>query len=509
MANLASVIEPHPGDAVALVAGDAVVTYGQLRSDVAQLRGGLAASGVGVGDRVALVLPNGLPFVVAYLAVLGVGAVAVPLNPLSPATELQRELAIVRPKVVVTDSVAASAVAGVDREAAGIEVVVDASGGSKGPTDTVALAALHDPSGGAPDAVPIVERAADDLAALVFTSGTAGAPRAAMLSHGNLLANIEQLRTADPALGPGDVSLGVVPPFHIYGLNVVLGVSLATGGSVVLLDRFDPVEVLSAIRQHEVTVAVGAPTMWADLAAASNAAPDAVGCVRLAASGAAPLSAEVRDAVRDTLGLDLIQGYGLTEAGPAVTSGLGIDAPPASVGRPLPGVSVRLVDPAAGDDVLVDDPGEVWVQGPNVFLGYWDDPEATATALTPDRWLRTGDVAIVDDDGFVHLVDRAKDLIIVSGFNVFPAEVEEVLAAHPAVKEAAVVGHPDPRTGESITAYVVPVTGQAIDTEALLTHCAHHLARYKYPASATSIEVVPTLPHNLTGKILRRALPEA
>jgi long-chain acyl-CoA synthetase len=503
MTNVASVVEPHPDDAVALVRGDLAVTYGQLREDVGRLRGGLAQLGVEPGDRVALVLPNGITFVQAYLAALGVGAVAVPLNPASPAAELQRELALVRPKLLVADQVAAGAVAALDRGAVGLEVVVDAHGAATGMADAVPLVELRDPALGAPEPVPVVTRGLDDLAALVFTSGTAGAPRAAMLSHGNLLANVEQLRRADGDLGPADVSLGVVPLFHIYGLNVVLGVSLATGGSVVLLERFDPGEVLAAVGRHGVTVAVGAPTMWAALAAAPGASPEATASVRLAGSGAAPLPVDVRAAAQQRLGLDITQGYGLTEASPAVTSSLGVEAPPASVGRPLPGVAVRLVDPA-GEDVLVDDPGEVWVQGPNVFLGYWDDPEATAAALTPQRWLRTGDVAVVDEDGFIHLVDRAKDLIIVSGFNVFPAEVEEVLAAHPAIAEAAVVGRPDPRSGEAVTAYVVPADGpDAVDVEAVLTHAATHLARYKCP---THVEVVDRLPHNITGKIVRREL---
>jgi long-chain acyl-CoA synthetase len=504
MGNFATVIDPHPDDAVALVAGNHTTTYGELRTEVGRLRGGLARLGVGAGDRVALVLPNGPTFVTTYLAVLGMGAVAVPLNPASPTPELQRELTMVRPKLLVCDPTAAAAVAELDRTAAGVELVVDAHGASGPLPDAVPLVELTDPSLGAPDPVPAVDRGSDDLAALVFTSGTAGAPRAAMLTHGNLRTNVDQLIAADGDLGPQDVSLGAVPMFHIYGLNVVLGVTLATGGSVVLLDRFDAAEALAAIRDRRATVVVGVPTMWSALAAVPDASPEAVATVRLAATGAAPLLPEVGHAVLDRLGLELTQGYGLTEAAPAVTSCLGVDAPPGSIGRPLPGVSLRLVDPDTRDDVLVDDPGEVWVQGPNVFAGYWDDPEATATALTPDGWLRTGDVAVVDDEGFLHLVDRAKDLIIVSGFNVFPAEVEEVLVAHPDVAEAAVTARPDPHTGEAVTAHVVPVgPGGTVDPESLATHARAHLARYKCP---TQWHVVTELPHNITGKVVRRQL---
>jgi len=196
------------------------------------------------------------------------------------------------------------------------------------------------------------------------------------------------------------------------------------------------------------------------------------------------------------------EGYGLTEASPVVTTGLGIDAPDGSIGVPLPGVSVRLVD-NAGEDALVGDPGEIWVRGPNVFPGYWQDEEATRSVLTEDGWLRTGDVAVVDDDGRLFLVDRVKDVIVVSGFNVYPAEVEEVLAEHPAVAAAAVVGVPHPHTGEAVRALVVPADGASVDVDDLLDHAAHHLARYKCPST---VEVVDELPTTLTGKVVRRTL---
>jgi long-chain acyl-CoA synthetase len=242
--------------------------------------------------------------------------------------------------------------------------------------------------------------------------------------------------------------------------------------------------------------------MWAAWAELASADPKAMAGVRLAVSGAAPLPVEVRRAVRERFGIELAEGYGLTEASPAVTSGLGHDAPDGSIGVPLPGVEIRLIDPS-GEDALVGDPGEVWVRGPNVFAGYWDDPEATAAALTEDGWLRTGDVAVVDDDGFLSLVDRAKDVIIVSGFNVYPAEVEGVLVTHPGVEAAAVVGIPHPHSGEAVKAYVVPAPGAHLEEDALVDHVARQLARYKCP---TTIDFVDELPYGETGKVLRRAL---
>jgi long-chain acyl-CoA synthetase len=294
----------------------------------------------------------------------------------------------------------------------------------------------------------------------------------------------------------------VLPLFHVFGLNAVLGVTLRVGGTVVLVERFDPHSTLAEVAEHGVTVLSGVPTMWAAWAGLPDVAPDALASVRDAVSGAAPLDPAVRRAVRDRFGLDLTEGYGLTEASPAVTSGLGHDAPDGSIGVPLPGVQVRLVD-TEGQDALVGDPGEIWVRGPNVFAGYWRDPEASAAALTPDGWLRTGDTAVVDDDGFLWLVDRTKDVIIVSGFNVFPGEVEDVLAMHPAVEAAAVVGVPHPHSGEAVRAYIVVRAGAHVDEDALVEHACRHLARYKCPSS---IAFVDELPLGLNGKLLRRAL---
>ncbi|HEX8804735.1 MAG TPA: AMP-binding protein, partial [Acidimicrobiales bacterium] len=319
----------------------------------------------------------------------------------------------------------------------------------------------------------------------------------------NLLSNIDQVLAAPGRPeGPDAVALAVLPFFHVFGLNAVLGVMLRAGGTLVPIERFDPYGTLEAVAEHGVTIVSGVPTMWAALAALPGADPASVASVTVAMSGAAPLEGVVRRQVAERLGLELRQGYGLTEASPVVTTALGQDAPADSIGRVLPGVQVRLVD-VHGEDVLVGDPGEIWVRGPNVFAGYWDDPEATAAACTPDGWLRTGDVAVVDDEGFLYLVDRVKDVIIVSGFNVFPAEVEEVLATHPAVAAAAVVGVPHPHSGEAVRAFVVPADGATVEEEELVAHAARHLARYKCP---TSITFVDELPENMSGKLLRRAL---
>jgi len=483
--NLASIIDRHPDDRPALISRGKETAYGELRAQVAEMRGGLTERGIAPGDRVALLTANNWYFVSAYLAVLGIGAVAVPLNPASPPPEVQHELEVVGARLAVVGPTGRQAIAGVDIDA------VPTLGG---------VVAAGDLLGAEP--VPVAARDEDDLAVLLFTSGTAGAPRAAKLTHGNLLANIEQVLAVQVDRPREDVTLAVLPLFHIFGLNALLGVALQAGWTLVLMERFDPYATLEAIAEHGVTVLIGVPAMWSALASLPGVEPSALAGLRVAVSGAADLDPVVSRLVAERLGVTVAQGYGLTEASPVVAGGLGRGAPPGSIGRPLPGVEVRLVD-AGGDDVLIGDPGEIWVRGPNVFGGYWGDTEASKAVLTDDGWLRTGDVAVVDDDGFLYLVDRAKDVVIVSGFNVFPAEVEDVLIQHPDVVDVAVVGVPHPHTGEAIKAFVVMAPGATIEEDALVTFCARHLARYKCPSTISFVDEVP---HNVVGKVVRRAL---
>ncbi len=494
--NLASVIEAHPDDATALISRGRATTYGELRDQVARLRGGLVGLGIDPGDRVGIVCANNWYFVVSYLAVLGVGAVAVPLNPLSPAREIERELAAVGARALFVGPAGRSSAGAIDRDRlAVLEFVIHAS------AEDNASIAIDDLLTREP--APIVARAADDLAVLIFTSGTAGSPKAAMLSHGNLLANIDQvISVREDGADPGDVGFGVLPLFHIFGLNVVLGASLKAGASVVLVERFDPSSAADAIAKHGVTVLAGAPQMWSAWSAMPELADDVFASVKVATSGAARLDPAVAHAVRDRFGLEVGEGYGLTEASPVVTSSFGLPWRPGSVGAPVDGVEMRLVD-TDGGDVLVGDPGEIRVRGANVFQGYWNDAEATGRAIDSEGWLHTGDIAIVDDDGFLFLVDRAKDLIIVSGFNVFPAEVEEVLLELDGVAQCAVVGVPHPHTGEAVKAFVVVGTGFSLEEDAVIEFAADRLARYKCPQKVNFVDEIPL---NLSGKVLRRAL---
>ncbi len=326
-----------------------------------------------------------------------------------------------------------------------------------------------------------------------------------------MLSNIEQMvlrigNTAD------DVALLLLPPFHVFGLNAVLGVQLFVGGATVMAERFEPSSTLELVQSERVTLLPGVPEVFASLAADASRKGAELATVRLAVSGAAPLGVEVAASFHERFGIRLWQGYGLTEASAAVTfpdlTG-GYDA--ASVGPPLLGVELRIIDPD-GQGVLPGDPGEILVRGPNVFAGYFEDPEATERALDPAGWLHTGDVAVMSEDGHLTIVDRYKDLIIVSGFNVFPEEVEAVLARHPDVAEAVVVGALDPVHGESVRAFVVPRPGlwpegcqgpDQLDEQTIVQHCARYLARYKCPES---VSFVRKLPRSVHGKALRRAL---
>jgi long-chain acyl-CoA synthetase len=493
--NVATVVDGHPDDRVALVSRGRPTTYGELRAQVAALRGSLVGLGVQPGDRVVLLFSNKRYFVDAFLAITGVGAVAVPLNPTAPAAALAHEVEASGATVVFVGSTALAAWRSIDRAAvpavANVVVTETAEPGE----------ILFDDLLGAATA-PLVDREPGDLAVLMFTSGTVGHPRAAMLTHGNLVVNIEQSKTVTDRIGPDDVVYGVLPMYHIFGLTVMLLLTLSAGASVILVQRFDPSTALDTIMERGVTIVPGAPPMWVAWSQFPQAQPGAFANVRLALTGSAKMPEEATRALDERYGLVLREGYGLTEASPVVTTSVGIEPRLGSCGKLVAQMELRLVD-VDGDDVEPGDAGELWLRGPNVFAGYWNDPEATARVLTPDGWLRTGDVAVQDDDGYLFIVDRAKDLVIVSGFNVYPAEVEEVVAALPGVSEVAVVGVPHPHTGEAVKAYVVLEAGIDLDEEQVIRWCQDHLARYKCP---TKVLFVEEIPRGMAGKILRRVL---
>ncbi len=479
------------------------MTYGELRESSAAFRGGLLAGGIGEGDRVALICGNTPQFVIGFLAIVGAGAIAVPLNPLSPAPELERELRSVGAKAAIVGPMGSSAVrATSSTDLPDLALLISCPGVDLGQRGTHTFDQLLDSS-----PAPVVDVETDTVAVLMFTSGTAGLPKAAMLTHANLEVNHRQtLAHGGDGFLPEDVAYGVLPLFHIFGLNTVLGTALRVGATVLLVQRFDPDSLAEAVEHQGVTVVVGPPTLWLSLANLPDDRVEPLQHIRVAISGAAKLPDHVAELVERRLKITLTEGYGLTEAAPGLISSFGQNAPRGSVGRPLPAVEMRVID-ADGDDVLIGDAGEIIARGPNIFPGYWNDAEATRRVLDDDGWLHTGDIAVVDDNGFLSIIDRAKDLIIVSGFNVFPAEVESVLITHPSVAAAAVAGVSNPHTDEAVKAYVVlnadQVESGGFEEEELIAFCRTQLAAYKCPVK---VDVVNELPIGFGGKIRRRDL---
>jgi long-chain acyl-CoA synthetase len=470
-------------EAPAVVDGADRVTWGELDALVDRAAAGLAARGLARGDRVAVQLPNGLAWLRAVLGALRAGLVVVPVNTAYTGPEVEH---------VLRDSGAALLVTAAGREpVAGVPVL-------SGPPEA--------------DGPPPADD--DDPAAvsfLAYTSGTTGRPRGAMLTAGALRANQRQCLAMDPPpVRPDDRVLLVLPLFHVYGLNAGFGLVAATGACAVLVPAFDPRATLEVMEREQVTAVPGAPPLYqAWLAVADAEGSDArlrraLAAVRTASSGAAPLPAATWTAMRERTAVQVWEGYGLTEACPVVASTLATGrAKPACIGGPLPGVEVALREPGGGDaGDAGDGPGELWVRGPNLFAGFWPDG---ADGPDDDGWLATGDLAHRDADGDLHLLNRRSDLVLVSGFNVYPAEVERVLDAHPTVAESAVIGVPDPRTGAAVLAVVAPAPGAVVDADELRAHAAASLARYKVP---TAVVVLPALPHSLTGKISRARLRE-
>jgi long-chain acyl-CoA synthetase len=498
LAELLPTAATDHGDAVALVAGGRQVSFAELEERSRRAAAALQDLGVVPGDRIALVAGNTPAFVETLFGTMRAGAVAAPLNVLSTPEELGAVLDDAEAKVAVVDHAYLPAVLAVRDRLASLEQVV-VTGKARAPRRTVSFERLLGRAG-EPGAV---SPGPEDLAVLAYTAGTTAHPKGAMLTHGNLVANLEQIAQV-PALREEetDVVLGALPLFHTFGLNAVLGVALREGARVVLVEGFDPSATLDLVARERVTILPGAPPMFAAWLRAADDREVDLGSVRLAVSGAAPLPGPLLEAFRERFGITIWEGYGLTETSPAVTTNaLGEEARPDSIGRVLPGVEVHLVD-EHGEEVEDGDPGEIVIRGPNVFRGYWRRPEETEVAFR-DGWFRTGDVAYRDDDGYLHIVDRRKDLVIVSGFNVFPKEVEEAIARHPAVADCAVIGVPDERTGEAVKAIVVPGPGRTVTEEEIMEHCRELLARFKWPRH---VEIVDELPRHETGKVRRRLL---
>ncbi|MEV0188259.1 long-chain fatty acid--CoA ligase [Kitasatospora purpeofusca] len=486
--NLSDTARRYP-DRPALRFGSAVTTYAELDAAASRVAGKLLAQGLTVGERVGVMLPNVPAFVTLYYGILRAGGVVVPMNPLLKAREIEHCL---------VDSGAARLFVyeGAVQEAT-------AGAGTAGTTVTAVDPALS----WADDHLRIQAEALrgdDDLAVILYTSGTTGRPKGAALTHCNLGRNTEVVVETVIQLGPLDVLLGCLPLFHAFGQTCGMNAAVRQGTCLVLVPRFDPAVALALMDQLHVTVFQGVPTMFnALLHQPSSVTGSEAAGLRVCVSGGAALPTEVLHAFEARFGCAVAEGYGLSETSPVVTCNH-VDRPrkAGSIGTPIKGVDVRLVD-SAGGDVLPGEVGEIAVRGHNVMAGYWNRPDATAEAI-PDGWFRTGDLARQDDDGYLFIVDRKKDLIIRGGYNVYPREIEEVLYEHPGVIEAAVVGIPHDTLGEEVGAAVVLTSDTQVTPEELQSYVKERVAPYKYPRE---LWILATLPKGPTGKILKRMIP--
>jgi acyl-CoA synthetase (AMP-forming)/AMP-acid ligase II len=470
------------------------IAYRDLADRVRGLAAGLAARGIGRREVVALYMPNLPEYALAFHGICSAGAVNTTVNPLYTAGELAFQLRDSGARMLVTVPPLLDTAREATEEVGGIELVV--VGEAEGATP---LAELIE-TGAEPPAIKIEPDR--DLAVLPYSSGTTGLPKGVMLTHRNLVANMNQAN-ARIGIGPGDVVIGSLPFFHIFGMTVVMNMGLRNGATIVTMPRFDLEQFLDLIERHRATHLFIVPPIALALAKHPAVEGRDLSSLRVVNSGAAPLGAELVGQVSERLGCVVMQGYGLTETSP-VTHCNPIDperVKPGTIGPPLPGTEVRLVDPGSGEDVGDDDHGEVWIRGPQVMRGYLNNSEATAGTIDPEGWLHTGDVAVVDDDGYFRIVDRLKELIKYKGFQVPPAELEAVLTSHPAVSDAAVVGVPDEEAGELPKAFVV--AGDEASDEELLEFVAERVSPQKRIRLIERVEEIPKSP---SGKILRRGV---
>jgi long-chain acyl-CoA synthetase len=464
--NLAGILDDafstHP-ERNALVGESGTVTYAELERQARVAAAALHRRGIVQGDRVAVMLPNGPAFLAAALGALRLGAIVVPLNALLAPPEVEGRL-----------------------EASGPRAFVEHE---------------EELAGDAQPAADLVERDDADPAVILFTSGTSGKPKGAILTHGSLHAAARNAADA-LELGPRDVVLGAAPFSHVLGLSTGVVSTLLSGAAIAVVRRFEAEQTLALMAETRTTILLGVPTMCIALCQAARSA-EALPPVRIAHVGGAAVPIEVARDFERTFGGEVYEGYGLTElSGLATTYVRNQTRKPGSVGMALGSSELRIVS-LDGEPLPASEVGEVEFRGPSVIPGYWKDPQASAEAIDADGWLATGDLGYLDEDGYLFLVDRKKELIIRGGYSVYPREVEEALYAHPDVLEAAVIGLPDETLGEEVAAVVVPRPGSAPTAEEIQAWAKKRVAAYKYPRRVIFVDALPKGP---TGKILKRAI---
>jgi len=432
---------------------------------------------------VAMMLPTGAAFPVAALAGWMLGKTVVPLNYLLKREELQYVIDDCGTDTIVT-----------------AQPMLDFMGYTPRAERVITLDTLS--FSGMPEPRWPATASDDDLAVMLYTSGTSGRPKGVMLTHGNIAANIQQIQDF-VHFTPQDVMLGVLPQFHSFGMTVLTLLPLTFGLKAVYTARFVPQKIVKLMRDHRPTIFVAIPSMYAALLSIKDATPEDFASLKFIVSGGEPLPDAVATRFYERFGKRINEGYGLTESSPVTNWCRPDEHRPHSVGRALPRIIERIVDPATGRDMPPNADGEVWIKGPNIMRGYYGLPAETAKALSPDGYLRTGDMGRLDPDGHLYITGRIKEMLIIGGENVFPREIEEVLDRHPSINASGVVGLHDHMRGEVPVAFVELREGEAFDRQSVLNHCRANLAGYKVPAE---IRVLEQLPRNPTGKIMRREL---
>jgi len=481
-------------DAPMVRTGDVQVTFGDFAARTDAVAAGLAQLGIAAGDVVSVLLPNRLELLEAWWAVVKLGAVFNPVNTGLTAREVAHVVGDAGAVCVITDAAGAARIEARRDELPALRDVVCVDGAG-----SLAFAALRTTG----SAAPVARVDPSDLAALVYTSGTTGRPKGAMLSHGNYVSDLAMIAEVVP-LRRGDVLGLVLPLFHVTA-QMTVTVPMLARACVAMWERFDAATFWDAAAAHRLTAFSAVPTILAALLDAPGADQVRYSSLEYVICGAAPLAPDLLARFEEQFGLRVLEGYGLTEGtcASAFTRSWG-PRKPGSIGRPLRGQGLQVRTPA-GRRAAVGEPGELWLSGPNVMQGYLGLPEATATTLV-DGWLATGDIGYVDEDGFVFLVDRAKDLIIHAGENVYAREVEEVLGRHPAVRDVAVIARPDPLLEEGVHAVVTFDDGEVASWTELIAYCREQLAAFKVPSS---FEVVDDLPRTATGKVDKQPLRAA
>jgi len=506
-------------DLIATAFLGAHLSYGQIKEQSDKLATALGRLGIKQNDRVGIMLPNCPQYMIASFAILRLGAIVVNVNPLYTP----REVAVVAKDsgmrmLFALDLLTPVILAARNQTSIETVIVTSLPEYSSAATPCAAIEGtirLMDLLASVTEAdLPHVEIDPEDVAVLQYTGGTTGVPKGAMLTHYNIFANVLQvcLWSNHESRGGTDTFLLVIPFFHIYGFTVGMMAGTWIGVQQVLIPKYDVEALLKAIRDYRPTYFPAVPTIYISLLSHPKVREYGIDKVRAFNSGSAPLPVEViAQFERLTGGVTLSEGYGLSEASPVTHSTAALARrKPGSIGLPLPDTDIKIVDLDTGThEVSIGEEGELCIAGPQVMKGYWNRPDETAIALRPDDagriWLYTGDVARMDEDGYFYIVQRKKDMIIVSGFNVYPSEVEGVLYTHPAVMEAAVIGVPDKYRGEVVKACVVLKSGAPASPEELLEHCVIGLAEFKVPRT---IEIRASLPKTAVGKILHRVLRE-